>query len=83
VRSREGSREEAVVSRGSKRKKAQPEEEQSTRVTIYARVSTNGNGQSPEVRTREPREYCDRRGWSVAGEYVDMESAAPKKSGPN
>ena len=24
------------------------------------------------MRPRELREYCSRRGWSVAGEYVDL-----------
>jgi DNA invertase Pin-like site-specific DNA recombinase len=43
-----------------------------TRVAIYARVSTpEGKGQSPEMQLRELREYCERRGWTVAGEYVD------------
>jgi len=43
-----------------------------TRVAIYARVSTpDGKGQSPEMQLRELREYCERRGWTVAGEYVD------------
>src|SRR5271155_5989992 len=39
------------------------------RAAIYARVSTN-NGQDPHMQTRELREYCQRRGWEVAGEYV-------------
>ena len=39
------------------------------RAAIYARVSTVGNGQSPEMQVREMREYCERRGWTVAGEY--------------
>lgn len=40
-------------------------------VGIYARVSTAGNGQSPEMQLRELREYVERRGWTLAGEYVD------------
>jgi hypothetical protein len=40
------------------------------RAAIYARVSTN-NGQDPSVQTREMREYCQRRGWEIAGEFVD------------
>ena len=40
------------------------------RAAIYARVSTN-NGQEPHMQTRELREYCQRRGWEIAGEYVD------------
>lgn len=43
-----------------------------SRVAIYARVSTpDGKGQSPEMQLRELREYCERRGWTMAGEYVD------------
>src|ERR1700732_1113203 len=42
---------------------------------IYARVSTN-NGQDPEMQLREVREYCQRRGWKVNGEYVDTISGA-------
>jgi DNA invertase Pin-like site-specific DNA recombinase len=41
------------------------------RVAIYARVSTIGNGQSPEMQLRELREHCDRRGWQNSCEYVD------------
>ncbi len=41
------------------------------RVAIYARVSTANNGQDPSMQTRELREYCERRGWRVFGEFVD------------
>jgi DNA invertase Pin-like site-specific DNA recombinase len=41
------------------------------RVAIYARVSTTNNGQDPTMQTRELREYIGRRGWQLAGEYVD------------
>jgi DNA invertase Pin-like site-specific DNA recombinase len=30
------------------------------------------NGQDPTVQTREIREYLERRGWTIAGEYVDI-----------
>lgn len=40
------------------------------KTAIYARVSTN-NGQDPEMQLRELREYCQRRGWELKGEYVD------------
>lgn len=46
------------------------------RAAIYARVSTANNGQDPTMQTRELREYCDRRGWDVVGEYVDTASGA-------
>ena len=42
------------------------------RVAIYGRVSTANNGQDPTMQTRELREYIERRGWTVAGEYVDV-----------
>ena len=47
-----------------------------SRVAIYARVSTANNGQSPEMQLRELREFCERRGWTVAGEFVDATSGA-------
>jgi len=40
------------------------------RVALYARVSTL-NGQHPEMQLAELREYAGRRGWEIAGEYVD------------
>jgi DNA invertase Pin-like site-specific DNA recombinase len=52
------------------------------RAAIYARVSTVGNGQSPEMQLREMREYCDRRGWTVAGEYVDAGISGAKDRRP-
>ncbi len=51
------------------------------RAAIYARVSTN-NGQDPTVQTRELREYCQRRGWEIAGEYVDASVSGAKERRP-
>jgi len=46
---------------------------------IYARVSTNGHGQTVEPQLRE---YVGRRGWQVAREYVDdkYEATIPSPS---
>jgi len=52
------------------------------RAAIYARVSTTGNGQSPEMQIREFGEYCDRRGWTIAGEYVDEGVSGAKDRRP-
>ena len=52
------------------------------RAAIYARVSTINNGQDPSVQTREIREYCERRGWQIAGEYVDTGISGAKDSRP-
>jgi DNA invertase Pin-like site-specific DNA recombinase len=52
------------------------------RTAIYARVSTTGHGQSPEMQVREIREYCERRGWQIAGEYVDAGISGAKDSRP-
>jgi DNA invertase Pin-like site-specific DNA recombinase len=49
---------------------------------IYARVSTLNNGQDPTLQTRELREYCDRRGWNVIGEYVDIGISGAKDRCP-
>jgi DNA invertase Pin-like site-specific DNA recombinase len=45
------------------------------RVGLYARVSTL-QAQDPEMQLSELREYAARRGWEVAGEYVDRKSGA-------
>lgn len=49
-------------------------------VAIYARVSTDD--QSCELQLNECREYCERRGWRVAGEYVDTGWSGTKASRP-
>jgi Resolvase, N terminal domain len=40
------------------------------RVALYGRVSTQNN-QHPEMQMNELREFADRRGWKIVGEYVD------------
>jgi DNA invertase Pin-like site-specific DNA recombinase len=52
------------------------------KVAIYARVSTANNGQDPTMQTRELREYAERRGWKVAGEYVDIGISGTKEKRP-
>ena len=52
------------------------------RAALYARVSTSNNGQDPTMQTRELREYCERRGWKVSGEYVDEGISGTKDSRP-
>lgn len=51
------------------------------RVCIYARVSTV-NSQDPKLQTRELREYIERRGWDLAGEYVDVGISGSKEKRP-
>ncbi|HEX2711269.1 MAG TPA: recombinase family protein, partial [Candidatus Acidoferrales bacterium] len=52
------------------------------RAAVYARVSTANNGQDPTMQTRELAEYCQRRGWDIAGEYVDRGVSGAKDSRP-
>ena len=52
------------------------------RAAIYARVSTTGHGQDPMLQIRELREYCVRRGWEVAGEYVDQGISGTRERRP-
>jgi len=51
------------------------------RAAIYARVSTH-NGQDPMLQVRELREYCARRSWEIAGEYVNTGVSGAKDSRP-
>jgi DNA invertase Pin-like site-specific DNA recombinase len=51
------------------------------RAAIYARVSTN-NGQNPEMQLAELRAYCERRGWEVACEFVDVGVSGAKERRP-
>ena len=51
------------------------------RAAIYARVSTH-NGQNPEMQLEELREYCKRRGWEIAAEYVDAGISGAKEHRP-
>jgi DNA invertase Pin-like site-specific DNA recombinase len=51
------------------------------RAAIYARVSTT-NGQDPAMQTRELREYCQRRGWEIVGEFVDAGVSGSKERRP-
>jgi len=52
------------------------------RAVLYSRVSTLHHGQDPEVQSREIREYCQRRGWSLVGEYVDAGISGSKERRP-
>ena len=51
------------------------------RVALYARVSTQV-GQNPEMQLVELREYCQRRSWHVAGEYLDIGVSGAKERRP-
>jgi DNA invertase Pin-like site-specific DNA recombinase len=45
-------------------------------------VSTLDKGQDPQMQLRELREYCQRRGWEIVGEYVDVGVSGAKDSRP-
>ena len=52
------------------------------RAAIYARVSTSNHGQDVGLQTRELRQFCEARGWKVAGEYLDEGISGAKDSRP-
>src|SRR5215472_4035507 len=49
---------------------------------LYARVSTRDKRQNPELQLDELREYAAKRGWLVAGEFVDVGVSGSKDSRP-
>jgi len=50
------------------------------RTVLYARVSTNS--QDTDLQLREFRDYCRRRGWDVADEYIDTGVSGAKDRRP-
>lgn len=57
-----------------------PTDNHAIRCAIYCRVSTSE--QSPELQVRELRDFCQRRGWHISGEYVDTGVSGAKDSRP-
>jgi DNA invertase Pin-like site-specific DNA recombinase len=57
-------------------------EKETVRVALYARCSTLDKGQDPELQFAPLREYCQRRGLSVSGEYVDNGISGTKDRRP-
>jgi DNA invertase Pin-like site-specific DNA recombinase len=53
-----------------------------TRVAIYARVSTVNHGQDISMQTRELRQFAEARGWNAAGECIDSGVSGAKDSRP-
>lgn len=51
------------------------------RAALYARVSTAVT-QDPSMQLDELRSYCERRGWHVAGEFVDVGVSGVKERRP-
>ena len=50
------------------------------KAALYARVSTNG--QDPTVQFLELREFCDRRGFQIAAEFVDKGVSGSREQRP-
>ncbi len=56
--------------------------EGSIRAALYARCSTHDKGQDPELQLVPLREYCQKRGFTIAGEYVDNGISGTKDRRP-
>jgi DNA invertase Pin-like site-specific DNA recombinase len=52
------------------------------RAALYARCSTHDKGQDPELQLSPLREYCQRRAFTIAGEYVDNGVSGTKDRRP-
>lgn len=51
------------------------------KAALYVRVSTTDR-QHPDMQMGELRDYCERRGWEVAGEYTDAGISGAKEKRP-
>ena len=51
----------------------------SKQVALYARVSTKDKGQDVENQLAQLREFCERQGYEIHGEYMDDESGTKGK----
>jgi DNA invertase Pin-like site-specific DNA recombinase len=52
------------------------------KAAIYGRISTSNHGQDIGLQTRELRQFCEARGWQIAGEYLDEGISGAKDSRP-
>jgi DNA invertase Pin-like site-specific DNA recombinase len=53
-----------------------------TRMAIYARVSTTNHGQDVTLQTRELGQFAQARGWDMVGAYIDDGVSGTKDSRP-
>ncbi len=74
---------------GERRAEARPEgtakeetDVMTTRVAIYARVSTTNHGQDVTLQTRELQQFAEARGWHMVGSYIDDGVSGAKDSRP-
>jgi len=52
------------------------------KIALYARISTRDKGQDTENQLSQLRDFCDRSGWQVVHEYVDMKSGKAASNRP-
>ena len=52
------------------------------RAAVYARVSTSNHGHDVSMQTRELREFCERRGWQLFDQYLDVGISGTKEKRP-
>ena len=54
----------------------------SSRVAIYARVSTTNHGQDVTLQTRELEQFAEARGWRLVDSYIDLGISGSKDKRP-
>ena len=53
-----------------------------TRAALYARTSTSGKGQDPELQLEDLRRLAEQRGWTIIEEYIDAGISGTKDARP-
>jgi len=54
----------------------------SSKVAVYARVSTSNHGQDVSLQTHEQHQFAEARGWQVFDDYIDQGVSGSKDSRP-
>jgi DNA invertase Pin-like site-specific DNA recombinase len=78
----QGPQGECHIEAGPEARAEAEEAAMTTRMAIYARVSTTNHGQDVNLQTRELKQFAEARGWQMVDAYLDAGVSGTKDSRP-